>query len=680
MKKIFLLLALIYCGHISSQIIYSESFSVLSLNTYTTGNATTLYTTVPAGFDLINDGHNNFASANNSPFNVPALKTSGWAVTYNSLENDTFLVGTSWLDTAQTVSRWVITPSATNITSNTVFTWIAKSPDAAFPESYEVYATNKTGSLTANDFTIGDRLMVVNEEKNGWTRHSINLSAFAGQTLRFAFKNISNDKFQIWIDDLSVITLPNSTDASLTSLHTNKYFITNTSQSIAVSFKNNGASSINALTLNYTYGSSAVITQTFSFASVAYAEALKLSIPQTFAISSPGNYPLKVWLTNPNNNSDQNTTNDTLFLNVTAQTSSPPKTILVEQFVSAMNGESADAQEKLKALESGSVIVVNIHDGDSLKEDNATGILSYKKQFATASIDRAYDDSLASFAVARSYYSNRIQKQLNSVTPASVSIVNKNYNSITRELSFTVKADFTGDAKGDYRFNAYLTERHVHGPTSDTSVNGYNQLSNYYNVPWSPYFQQGYFSSAHNSWVLNAGEYKHHNVLVHSFDQSFGTAGVIPQNGGTAGQSYQQTFTLTLPTSTNGVSIFNPENINIVGFLLEYGSINSERRIINAAQEKLSTGAEVVGLSEPEQGRILVYPNPAKDKVFVTLPSVEKSISIKIYDISGKLIMSEISGNTNILELNTTVLEAGIYLLEMNTANKAGRNRLIIEK
>ncbi|MCW3077234.1 MAG: hypothetical protein JWO32_1843 [Bacteroidetes bacterium] len=694
MKKLILLATtLVLSLNTRSQILYSNSFGNLSLQNYTTVAGVTQYTTVPGGLNLINDGlNNNIGSLSNpnSPFNVPSLQSIGWAVVANSIENDTFLVSTSWLDTTLVADRWVITPSITNITGNTVLTWLAKSPDPNYADGYEVYATNKTGALVAGDFTIGDRLFAIADghiagggEKSIWTRHSVNLGSFAGQALRFAFRNNSTNMYQLWIDDIEVKTLPLSLDGALTSVETEKYILTNASHSVTVTFSNAAAAAINTITLNYQYGNSTPVSQVFNFIyGLQYGQSSKITFALPYSVSSPGYYPIKAWASLPNNVTDQNITNDTMYTSVTAMTSSPQKKVLVEQFLSAKDPESPDAQEKLQAIQSSSVIVVNIHDNDSLKETNSTGILSYRKQYSTAMIDRTFYDSLATAAITRSYYAKKINLELAKATPVTVSILNKTYNSVTRQLSFTVKGDFSGEVKGDYRLNAYLVENNISGNASDTTVNGFNQLSNFYNVPWSPYYQRGYFSFAENSYVLNAWQYKQQRVLINAPDGSFGSPGIIPQTGGTQGQSYQTSYTITLPLPANGVNKYNPDNIYIVGFVSEFNADPNKRSVLNVAQDKLNGNPEVVGINEHATLHSLsFYPNPTNGVVYFAVPASVKNCLLEVRDLMGRCVYKNIIVNPEFKErLDLSYLPSGTYLISLQSSTMTSRNKIIIQK
>ena len=697
MKKISLILvALFYLQVNFAQVIFSNSAGNLTLQNFVVGP--TQYTTVPTLFSTIQDGHNNnvgFVGNPNKPFNVPALKNTGWAVVYNATENDTFFVSTSWFDTTTiAANRWLITPQITGIVPNTVLTWYAKSPDPSNADAYEVYGTNKIGTLTSADFTIGDRLFAIANystttggENSTWTKRSINLTPFAGQNLRFAFKNYSTNKYQLWIDDIQVVTLANSLDLGLSALKTNKYVLINTQNTIGLSYTNNGASAINTITLNYKIGSSTVQTETLALANpLNYNETNTFTFGLPYSVSGAGLYPLKCWVSNVNGTADQSQINDTLITNITIQATTPKKRVLVEQYVSAYDGESCDAQSKLIALKNDTTIIaVNIHDLDSLKEVSSTAVINaYKKYSSTALVDRQYFDSSATVAITRSYYANKINSRLNAVTPVSINIINKTYNSLIRELVFTLQANFVGEVKGDYRFNAYLTENNVSGNNADTTVNGFNQLNNYYTIPWSAYYNTGYFSSTSNAYVLNTWQYKHQNTLVRSVDGSFGfSGGPIPLTGGTQGQSYQKTYTITIATPTPGISKYNEDNMYIVGFVAEYSTNKNERTVLNVTQTKITTNPEIIGVKEiiSDKNQIKIYPNPSTGIVFIETAQQIGNYELKVFDVLGNCVFIQNSYNTVAPKsIDLTGLKNGVYFLSINSNLKTINTKLIIQK
>ncbi len=132
-KFYFLIVLALVVLNANAQVIYKETFNGLQLVTSPSQPtiAQSSYTDVPSTYKLINDGFKNNIGTSlnyNKPFNNASLKTTGWACVFNALENDTFLVSTSWLDSVATCNRWVITPPVTITNDTSVFTWYAKAP------------------------------------------------------------------------------------------------------------------------------------------------------------------------------------------------------------------------------------------------------------------------------------------------------------------------------------------------------------------------------------------------------------------------------------------------------------------------------------------------------------------------------------------------------------------------
>jgi hypothetical protein len=699
MRKLVLLTLVLLNVRAFSQVIYSQNFSTLTLTGYTTTNGSGLYALAPSSFITIDDANNNNAgtfSSPNSPFNYSPLKNKGWLVTYNSIENDTFLVSTSWHETATaTVSAddWIITEPITITAANSVFRWRARSPDPNYRDGYEVYTSTVTGTPTTADFPIGNRIFVIADnntagegENSTWTNRSVLLGAsYVGQTVRFAFRNNSKDRFQLWIDDIQVAAITSVRDIVLNEVDVKKYNKINASDTVWATFTNMGSQPITTLVLNYQYGTSAITTQTFTstlgWGNMAVAQ---VSFAQTFNFSSPGIYPLKVWASAINDLSPQATGDDTASANITAVSANVARTVLMEQFVSAYDGESPDLQEKGQGIATASLIPVNMHYADTLEIPDAAPLFyAFKKNGATAMFDRFYFKEIGKVGTSKLNYPDKSSKRIEAVSPASVSIVNKTYNSATRALSFTVRVEFTGEVKGDYRINAYLTEDFVYGNPVDTSVNGYNQLNNYYSVPWSFYYLKGYFSNAYNTHVMSALHFKHLNVLTKAFDGAYGLPGTIPINGGTSGNSYTQTYTLTLPTVTTGIHKWIEDNISIVGFVGEFGTSINERTILNAAKEKLTANPSVIGVEETAVENIVftMFPNPSAGELYLNLPQnlLNQQISVSVKDMLGKTLRSEKANSAMpVIELNIKGLSDGIYMVELEKNGDKTTQKLII--
>ena len=132
MKKKYSLLVIIFCFYFSgqSQTIFFEDFEG-------TGG------TFPTGWTLFNvDGLTPNASV--------SYMTNAWIVRAdpNNAAN-IMATSTSWYTPAGVSNDWMMSPPIT-LTNNNVLSWDAYSPDAAFPDGYEVRISTTTADIAAS--------------------------------------------------------------------------------------------------------------------------------------------------------------------------------------------------------------------------------------------------------------------------------------------------------------------------------------------------------------------------------------------------------------------------------------------------------------------------------------------------------------------------------------------------
>ena len=80
---------------------------------------------------------------------------------------------------------------------------------ASFLEDYQVYVSPTGGSAVANFTTL---LIDVNNELSTGSFRTIPVQAYAGQSVRFAFRNDGNDQYVMFLDNISVVTSNLSTN------------------------------------------------------------------------------------------------------------------------------------------------------------------------------------------------------------------------------------------------------------------------------------------------------------------------------------------------------------------------------------------------------------------------------------------------------------------------------------
>ncbi len=691
-KKIVLLVVLHLSMHSFSQVLYSERFNSLSLNTVTYTAASTVqtyyYADVPAAMVPINNGNLKADTlTGNYPFRAVGQKQKAWLAYRPANVADTFAVSTSWLSPIGTADAWLITPTINNITANSVLTWEAYAPDISNPDGYEVSVTTNTSAPpVTGDFVINNRVFVIAAEASGWVTHGVSLAAYAGQNIRIAFRNTSSDKYQLWLDDIIVKNVANGYDVAASSYDTYKYSTINSNTNIMASFKNNGSVPVTSMIANYKVDNGAVISETQNLSTpLNYLGVGQIVFSTLFSAGIPAYSTVKIWVSSINGQPDQFSLNDTVTGSLTLSTGIPAKKVLIEEFTNVKCGLDPDAYTRLTYLTAidTNVIVTSVHINDNLSNTSGTNLTnSITNSFPTAAIDRySYGGKVA---IGSNDWISAVTQRQNMNVPASVRVTNVSYNVAARQLSATVSADFAGDVKGDYRLNLYVKENNVYGPINDAGDNGWNQYSSLYNIQASPFYQVGNYLNGTN-YILGPNQYSHNYVVDEFVDGPYGAAGIIPVNGGTRGQTYSKAYTYTLPFTFAGEFRYNPDNVYLVGVLVEKGFSSSV--ILNAKEVKLTSNPEMpVGIKEASQEDVSlnVYPNPATSYCYVSYTKgYDGPVKIDVYNTLGELVYTHcenaVKGNSN-RQINCSGFSEGNYHIVVSFNEHSFSKKLTVIK
>lgn len=694
-RTYFLLITLLIVAQKNNaQVLYSESFNNLSLNTatYTTNNGlqTYYYNDAPSSMTALNEGGLIADTlTGNYPFRANGQKQKGWLAYKPFSINDTVAVSTSWLNPVSTANFWLITPQISNISANTVLTWETISPDASNLESFEVYvSTNTSTTVVSGDFST--MIYNVSSENTTWQKHGISLGSFAGQNIRIGFRHVSSNKYQLWLDDIKVENISTSLDAQSVSHSIYKYSTVNTNNTISAVFKNNGYTPISNLEINYKIGNNATVTEVKILSPpINYLENRTLTFLTPFNTSSAQYADIKIWTGAINNSADENLNNDTITGSLVICSSVPTKKILVEQISSAKDGWTPEAYNTLKSIttNSNNVIALNMHHNDQMQcAETSTLINDYTINNSESFVDRYYFPTENKIAITPQNLNTYISQRSQMTVPATVSITNVSYNSSTRKIDATVSVNFVGDVKGDYYLNLYVKENNVYGPINDSLIdNGWNQYNALYNIPASVYYQYG--NNVGGNYLMSSVSYLHQNVVDTVLDGTYGANASVPVNGLTNGQTYSKNYSYTLPIALSGEFRYNEDNIYLVATLNEYNSSLNNRAVLNCEQVKLNSNAEaVVGVKElvNENIRLNVFPNPANDICYLNYTlNNDELITVCVYNTLGELVYIESqfknAGNVS-HALNTQFLKSGNYSVRITFKNNSVTKKLIIIK
>ena len=150
-----------------------------------------------------------------------------------------------------------------------------------------------------------------------------------------------------------------------------------------------------------------------------------------------------------------------------------------------------------------------------------------------------------------------------------------------------------------------------------------------------------------------------------------------------AGETHTLNMTFVLPAT------WDENEIHIIGML-----IDPNGRIDNAGKatitEAVANGfvvgntANVTDINSDQlDATFRVFPNPAVSNTTVGINlTKESTVSLKFMDMAGKIIATLNCGSLNgssTVELNTSNLKAGVYLIELTVNNEVMVKRLIVE-
>ena len=196
---------------------------------------------------------------------------------------------TSWFATAGAADDWLITPQLTGITASTVLEWKAMAQQAApFNDGYEVRVSTTTATVAAFTTLL---FSTAGETAGAFVTRNESLAAFANQSIYIAFRNTSNDRNIIWIDDIEVFNAV-SHDASVsdpTNMGGEYNFIPESQTrpfELEAIVTNRGSSTIDsvALTVNVYEGLDITVAPAYTatstnFPSIASTMTATLSVP-----------------------------------------------------------------------------------------------------------------------------------------------------------------------------------------------------------------------------------------------------------------------------------------------------------------------------------------------------------------------------------------------------------------
>lgn len=612
-KGILMLTAALMAGTSFSQTIFSENFDA--------------GTTLPAGWALYNvDGLTPATNVN--------YVNAAWVGRPNTVTGaGNHMVSTSWYTPAGVSNDWLVSPSVVIPATGTYFLeFKAMAPDASFPDGFKIWVST-TGNAVSN-FTSGTAALTVAAAPTTYTSYSVNLSAYAGQTINFAIQNNSNDMFLLFADEF-VVRQPSPDDATLVSSSLNRYSLTSTNNTLGLQVKNNGANAITSLTVDWNDGAShsSVIST-----NIAPGATVTVNHPTAVNYATANTNNMAISITNVNGNVDPNMADNVGTGIITTLSQAPTKTVLIEEGTGTWCGwcpRGAVAMEYMYNTYPTQFVGIAVHNGDPMTVtayDSGADLSGYPG----CNVDRVLLDQSVSQSAFVNFYNTR--KDL--LTPASVGLTATAVGSaLTVDVNSTFYSNFPA---ADYRLGVILIEDGVTGTGS-----GYSQ-TNYY--AGGSNGAMGGYESLPSPVPAAQMVYDHvGRALLGGYD---GQVGSVPASL-TDGQNVAYTFNYSIPAT------MNVNNMSAVAVVID----NASGEVVNAEKTDITV---VAGVEELASINMTIFPNPATDNINVSFDADGGNYVVTLTDLAGKVVstnnVSNASG-TSTVTIDVANLKAGNYLV-----------------
>ncbi len=129
---------------------------------------------------------------------------------------------------------------------------------------------------------------------------------------------------------------------------------------------------------------------------------------------------------------------------------------------------------------------------------------------------------------------------------------------------------------------------------------------------------------------------------------------------------------LILVNDYNNTGTLAGEQFTSGNYIITWFLKNNQNQIIDSCSYELTVNEYGTIVNEENLQKITIYPNPAKDVVYINTPD-DKIDKINVCDLDGTVLYRF----SDVKSINISRLPAGVYLIKVVTPNKTWFNRLI---
>jgi len=563
---------------------------------------------------------------------VANLAGPTWSVFQKTATNKV-AVSTSWLSPITQDDDWLISPAISVPDSNTFLSWEAVTTDPNYRDGYEVRIS--TSDTAISSFSI--LALTVPKELTTWTRRSLKLNLYVGQTIYFAFRNNSID-----VDNIRVEVLKN-TNVRVKNLVVEKYNHVNDYVDVQAIIENHGALPVTSCTFGYQFEDS-LYSATFNDLNIAPLSTRMLTHSIKLHGTKAGEYPFQANISNVNGGIDEDPGDNVFSRYIYFLAEQLQKKVVIENICGTWCmwcPRGIVYMEKLAALYPEWVIPIEIHYDDPMAfSEYVNPLIAVIGGYPAGHLDRKILD------VDPEVYEDFLDTLYSRAVPVEVG-VEATWDEATRALTVKAKGHLSITSNhNSLRFSCVLTENNVHGTDS-----GYEQYNVYSGGGYGP---MGGFENL--PFIVPADQMLYQFVaraILGGFD---GMENSIPDKV-VANKEFEMEFTYIVPEA------FDINDMNAIVIALD----SETGEILNSARIKVT---ENVGVPSISHVKFNLYPNPATEIIRLEMDGqVASELTLSIYDPYGRYIRSigdlDVIKGKQIKDILVGDLIPGQYLLEI---------------
>ena len=516
-------------------------------------------------------------------------------------------------------------------------------------EHYAVYVTTSNVPATIIASTPVFEETLPTTAASAMLSHIIDISSSAGQNVYVTIRHYNcTNQFNLLIDNV-IVEQVLADNASIESLELNRYSLTNTNNTLDLNITNEGNSPLTSITIDWNDGTAH--SSVISGLNIAPFTTGLVSHPVAISYSTVLEKTIDVEITHVNGVIDADPAGNTAATPFNTISTHVDKNVVFEEgtgtWCQACPG-GAVMMETMTNDHPNNFIGIAVHDGDPMT------VPEYRDSIEFVSLPKFQADRVLKVQLVQAPeppFQELIQREI----PVSMTAVSTNSgNDITIDATLTFNTVFSA---ATFRLGAIIVEDGVTGTTSD-----YDQANVYSGGTYGP---MGGYENLPNPVPASQMVYDHvGRALIGGYN---GQMNSIPSTI-TEGQTVNYTFNYTVP-SDNDIT-----KTHVVIVLIEQAT----GEIVQAITSDL-----IAGMDELSTLNTDVYPNPTNGNLNIEFIGNNSDYVVTFFDIAGKEVLSEKIYNANgktTTTINTSVLNNGVYFVNVATSGVSSTTKVIVQK